>query len=84
MKASSSKLRYADNNDDVIDDHTEVEKTVDDHDLVDVDGENANGVRDEKHLIMRRKVAEGRLFGIISRLFGIISQKCLADTARRL
>nr|GFA96252.1 zinc finger BED domain-containing protein RICESLEEPER 2-like [Tanacetum cinerariifolium] len=50
-----SKLRYADNNDDVIDDHTEVEKTVDDHDLVDVDGENANGVRDEKHLIMRRK-----------------------------
>nr|GEZ43871.1 zinc finger, BED-type [Tanacetum cinerariifolium] len=48
MKASSSKLRYADNNNDVIDDHTKVEKTVDDHDVVDVDGENANGVGDEK------------------------------------
>ncbi|GJW21802.1 zinc finger BED domain-containing protein RICESLEEPER 2-like protein [Tanacetum coccineum] len=47
MKASSSNLRYADNND-AIDDHIEVVKTVDDHDVVDVDSENANGVGDEK------------------------------------
>nr|GEX08383.1 zinc finger BED domain-containing protein RICESLEEPER 2-like [Tanacetum cinerariifolium] len=55
MKASSSKVRYADNNDDVINDQTKVEKNVDDHNVVYVDGENANGVGYEKCLIMRRK-----------------------------
>ncbi|GJX71223.1 zinc finger BED domain-containing protein RICESLEEPER 2-like protein [Tanacetum coccineum] len=54
MKASSSNLRYADNND-AIDDHIEVVKTVDDHDVVDVDSENANGVGDEKTVDNEKK-----------------------------
>ncbi|GKD54073.1 zinc finger BED domain-containing protein RICESLEEPER 2-like protein, partial [Tanacetum coccineum] len=55
MKASSSKLRYADNNDDMTDDHIEVVKIVDDHDVVDVDSENANGVGDEKTIDNEKK-----------------------------
>ncbi|GJV04185.1 zinc finger BED domain-containing protein RICESLEEPER 2-like protein [Tanacetum coccineum] len=54
MKASSSNLRYADNND-AIDDHIEVVKIVDDHDVVDVDSENANGVGDEKTVDNEKK-----------------------------
>ncbi|GKC22843.1 hypothetical protein Tco_1024993, partial [Tanacetum coccineum] len=54
MKASSSNLRYADNND-AIDDHIEVVKTVDDHDVVDVDSENANGMGDEKTVDNEKK-----------------------------
>nr|GEX87901.1 zinc finger BED domain-containing protein RICESLEEPER 2-like [Tanacetum cinerariifolium] len=54
MKESSSNLRYADNND-AIDDHIEVVKPVDDHDVIDVDSENANGVRDEKTVDNKKK-----------------------------